>query len=100
MVFTVARHKVVADKVVLTLKGLDEAWRRGLALGGWEQVVEDASTMRGAGSPFSGCSHVTSTRPPSPSLAPRSVYGSSVSQGAFCPVEITRMTRATIWTDR
>ncbi len=52
VLFAVARHEVVSDKVVLRVEGLDGDWRGGLAPGGWVQLVDDASTMRGAGSPI------------------------------------------------
>ncbi len=52
VLFAVARHDVVGDKVVLGLEGLDVEGRRGLAPGSWVQLVDDASTMRGAGSPI------------------------------------------------
>jgi hypothetical protein len=51
VVFPVLHHSQTDGKVVLRLGGLGQDTRGGLTPGGWVQLVDDASTLRGAGSP-------------------------------------------------
>lgn len=52
VVFAVQDHSVEGAKVVLRLDHLGADPRRGLVPGGWAQLVDDASTMRGIPSPI------------------------------------------------
>lgn len=52
VLFPVVHHSAAGRTVVLTLEGLTMDPRRRLTPGDWVQLVDDASTMRGVGSPL------------------------------------------------
>ncbi len=62
VVFAVQNHSVEDAKVVLRHDHLGADPRRGLVPGGWAQLVDDASTMRGTPSPILQIERSTSTR--------------------------------------